>query len=159
VANATLTEFGEHIGPTSTSAILTEQATLIASGGIVTSLGEYDARMPASDDGRKSNLDLRSVGKSVHHRFFRRPSVPQAKKSRQTSIGWQPNMALKVRMCSASISMRATRTIGGIKNFGIRYPVACAADAAVARRYDVTDTPTIIFSNAMVLSTISVTSC
>jgi thioredoxin-related protein len=36
------------------------------------------------------------------------------------------------------------RTQGGIKDFGIRYPVARDADASLARRYRVTGTPTII---------------
>jgi cytochrome c biogenesis protein CcmG, thiol:disulfide interchange protein DsbE len=49
-----------------------------------------------------------------------------------------------VNVLGLDIKEGKARTIGGIKNFGVRYRVACAADAAVARRYDVTGTSTII---------------
>ena len=39
----------------------------------------------------------------------------------------------------------AARTEGGIKDFGIRYSVARDADASVARQYNATGTPTIVF--------------
>jgi thiol-disulfide isomerase/thioredoxin len=124
------------LGPASTNAILTEQATLIASGGFGTSLGEYDARMPTSDDGWKSNLDLRSVGNPSVIVFL---------------TAWCPackEESPHINRLAAGYEAKGANVLGihrRNQNFGIRYPVACAADAAVAKRYDVTGTHTIIF--------------
>lgn len=49
-----------------------------------------------------------------------------------------------VRVLGINIKDSQARTEGGIKDFGIRYPVARDADAAVTRTYKVTGTPTII---------------
>lgn len=50
-----------------------------------------------------------------------------------------------VRVLGINIKDSQARTEAGIKDFGIRYQVARDADAAVARRYKVTGTPTIVF--------------
>lgn len=53
-----------------------------------------------------------------------------------------------IRVLGINIQESEKRTRAGIKDFGIRYPVARDADASVARRYQVTATPTVIFLNA-----------
>ncbi len=50
-----------------------------------------------------------------------------------------------VRVLGINIQDSLARTQSGIKDFGIRYGVARDADAGVARRYNVTGTPTIVF--------------
>jgi len=50
-----------------------------------------------------------------------------------------------VRVLGINIQDSPARTESGIKDFGIRYPVARDADALIARRYNVTGTPTIVF--------------
>ncbi|MEP6707773.1 MAG: TlpA disulfide reductase family protein [Pyrinomonadaceae bacterium] len=50
-----------------------------------------------------------------------------------------------VRVLGINIQDSLARTQSGIKDFGIRYAVARDADASVARRYNVTGTPTIVF--------------
>lgn len=52
---------------------------------------------------------------------------------------------LGVRVLGINIQDSLARTQSGIKDFGIRYAVARDADASVARRYNVTGTPTIVF--------------
>jgi len=49
-----------------------------------------------------------------------------------------------VRVLGINIQDSPARTAGGVKDFGIRYPVARDADAAVARSYKVTGTPTVV---------------
>ena len=50
-----------------------------------------------------------------------------------------------VRVLGVNIMDSEARAAGGIKEFGIRYPVARDPDAGVTRRYKVAGTPTIIF--------------
>jgi len=50
-----------------------------------------------------------------------------------------------VRVLGINIQDSFARTEAGIKEFGIRYPVARDPDATVTRRYKVTGTPTVIF--------------
>lgn len=50
-----------------------------------------------------------------------------------------------VHVIGINIKDSMARTQGGIKDFGIRYAVARDADAGVARSYNVTGTPTIVF--------------
>lgn len=50
-----------------------------------------------------------------------------------------------VRVLGINIRDSAARTEGGIRDFGIRYPVARDTDASVAHAYQVTGTPTIVF--------------
>ncbi|MCA1567732.1 MAG: TlpA family protein disulfide reductase [Acidobacteria bacterium] len=50
-----------------------------------------------------------------------------------------------VRVVGINIQDSPARLAGGIKDFGIKYPVASDADASVARRYKVVGTPTIVF--------------
>ena len=50
-----------------------------------------------------------------------------------------------VYVLGINIQDSMARTESGIRDFGIHYTVARDADAAVARRYHVTGTPTIIF--------------
>lgn len=50
-----------------------------------------------------------------------------------------------VRVLGINIQDSLARTQSGIKDFGIRYAVARDADASVARRYNVTGTPTVVF--------------
>ncbi len=50
-----------------------------------------------------------------------------------------------VKVLGINIKESEERTASGIEEFGIRYPVARDADAAVASRYNVIGTPTIIF--------------
>lgn len=50
-----------------------------------------------------------------------------------------------VRVLGINIQDSVARTEAGIKEFGIRYPVARDADASVTRRYHVTGTPTVVF--------------
>lgn len=50
-----------------------------------------------------------------------------------------------VRVLGLNIQDSLARTHSGIKDFGIRYTVARDVDAAVARRYNVTGTPTVVF--------------
>jgi thioredoxin-related protein len=50
-----------------------------------------------------------------------------------------------VRVLGINIQDSQARTESGIKDFGIRYSIARDADAGVARRYNVTGTPTIVF--------------
>jgi cytochrome c biogenesis protein CcmG/thiol:disulfide interchange protein DsbE len=50
-----------------------------------------------------------------------------------------------VQVLGINIKDSMARTQGGIKDFGIRYAVARDADASVARLYNVTGTPTIVF--------------
>ena len=50
-----------------------------------------------------------------------------------------------VRVLGINIQDSLARTESGIKDFGIRYAVVRDADAAVARLYKVTGTPTIVF--------------
>ena len=50
-----------------------------------------------------------------------------------------------VRVLGINIQDSLARTESGIKDFGIRYAVVRDADAAVARLYKVTGTPTILF--------------
>lgn len=50
-----------------------------------------------------------------------------------------------VRVLGINIKDSEARTEAGIKDFGIRYPVARDGDASTARRYKVTGTPTIVF--------------
>ena len=50
-----------------------------------------------------------------------------------------------VRVLGVNIMDSTARAEGGIKEFGIRYPVARDPDASVTRRYRVAGTPTIIF--------------
>jgi peroxiredoxin len=53
-----------------------------------------------------------------------------------------------VRVLGINIQDSEKRTRAGVKDFGIRYPVARDADASVAQRYQVHATPTIIFLDA-----------
>jgi peroxiredoxin len=53
-----------------------------------------------------------------------------------------------IRVLGINIQESEKRTRAGIKDFGIRYPVALDTDASVARRYQVTATPTVIFLDA-----------
>jgi peroxiredoxin len=53
-----------------------------------------------------------------------------------------------IRVLGINIQESKKRTRAGIKDFGIRYPVALDTDASVARRYQVTATPTVIFVDA-----------
>jgi cytochrome c biogenesis protein CcmG, thiol:disulfide interchange protein DsbE len=53
-----------------------------------------------------------------------------------------------VRVLGINIQDSEKRTRAGIKDFGIRYPVARDADAKVAQRYKVSATPTLIFLDA-----------
>ena len=53
-----------------------------------------------------------------------------------------------IRVLGINIQESEKRTREGIKDFGIRYPVALDTDARVARRYQVTATPTVIFVDA-----------
>ncbi len=50
-----------------------------------------------------------------------------------------------VRVLGINIQDSPARLAGGVKEFGIKYGVASDADAAVARRYKVVGTPTIVF--------------
>src|SRR5712691_3651156 len=50
-----------------------------------------------------------------------------------------------VRVLGINIQDSPARTAAGIKEFGIRYPVARDPDASVTRRYHVTGTPTVVF--------------
>lgn len=50
-----------------------------------------------------------------------------------------------VRVIGINIQDSPARLAGGVKDFGIKYPVASDADASVARRYKVVGTPTIVF--------------
>jgi peroxiredoxin len=50
-----------------------------------------------------------------------------------------------VRVLGIDVKDSAARTESGVKNFGIRYTVARDPDASVARAYQVTGTPTIVF--------------
>ncbi len=50
-----------------------------------------------------------------------------------------------VRVVGINIQDSPARLAGGVRDFGIKYPVASDADAAVARRYKVVGTPTIVF--------------
>ncbi len=50
-----------------------------------------------------------------------------------------------VRVLGINIQDSLARTQSGIDDFGIRYAVARDADASVARRYNVTGTPTVVF--------------
>lgn len=52
---------------------------------------------------------------------------------------------LGVRVLGINIQDSLVRAEAGIKDFGIRYPVARDPDASIARRYKVTGTPTIVF--------------
>ena len=53
-----------------------------------------------------------------------------------------------IRVLGINIQESEKRTRAGIKDFGIRYPVARDTDASVARRYQVVATPTVIFLDA-----------
>jgi cytochrome c biogenesis protein CcmG, thiol:disulfide interchange protein DsbE len=53
-----------------------------------------------------------------------------------------------VRVLGINIQDSSARTQSGINDFGIRYAVARDTDAAVARRYRVTGTPTVVFLDA-----------
>lgn len=53
-----------------------------------------------------------------------------------------------VQVLGINIQDSIARVQSGIKDFGIRYDVARDPDAAVARRYRVTGTPTVIFLDA-----------
>ena len=53
-----------------------------------------------------------------------------------------------IRVLGINIQESEKRTRDGIKDFGIRYPVALDTDASVARRYQVRATPTVIFVDA-----------
>lgn len=53
-----------------------------------------------------------------------------------------------IRVLGINIQESEKRTRDGIRNFGIRYPVGLDTDASVARRYQVTATPTVIFVDA-----------
>lgn len=53
-----------------------------------------------------------------------------------------------VRVLGINIQDSEKRTRAGIKDFGIRYPVARDADAQVAQRYQVISTPTVIILDA-----------
>ncbi len=50
-----------------------------------------------------------------------------------------------VKVLGINVNDSAQRTVSGIKDFGIRYTVARDEGAQVARRYNVTGTPTIVF--------------
>jgi peroxiredoxin len=50
-----------------------------------------------------------------------------------------------VRVLGINVRDSLAGAEGGVKEFGIRYPVARDADASVARAYNVRGTPTIIF--------------
>ena len=50
-----------------------------------------------------------------------------------------------VRVLGINIQDSPARLAGGVKEFGIKYGVASDADAAVARRFKVVGTPTIVF--------------
>ncbi len=50
-----------------------------------------------------------------------------------------------VRVLGINIQDSPARLAGGVKEFGIKYGVASDSDAAVARRYKVVGTPTIVF--------------
>lgn len=50
-----------------------------------------------------------------------------------------------VRVIGINIQDSEGRTAGGIKEFGIKYPVARDADASIAKLYKVQGTPTVIF--------------
>lgn len=50
-----------------------------------------------------------------------------------------------VKVLGINVSDSAERTAAGVKDFGIRYTVVRDAAAQVARRYNVTGTPTIVF--------------
>lgn len=50
-----------------------------------------------------------------------------------------------VRVLGINIQDSPARLAGGVKEFGIKYAVASDAEAAVARRYKVVGTPTIVF--------------
>lgn len=50
-----------------------------------------------------------------------------------------------VRVVGINIQDSPARLAGGVRDFGIKYPVASDADATVARRYKVVGTPTIVF--------------
>ncbi len=52
---------------------------------------------------------------------------------------------LGVRVLGINIQDSQARVEAGIKDFGIRFPVARDPDASVARRYKVTGTPTLVF--------------
>lgn len=58
------------------------------------------------------------------------------------------NRASGIRLLGINIQESEKRTRAGIKDFGIRYPVARDGDASVARRYQVVATPTVIFLDA-----------
>lgn len=60
----------------------------------------------------------------------------------QLAVQYEPR---GVRVLGINIQDSVARTEGGIKEFGIRYPVARDPDAIVTRRYKVTGTPTVIF--------------
>ena len=53
-----------------------------------------------------------------------------------------------IRLLGINVQESKSRTRAGIKDFGIRYPVALDTDANVARRYQVASTPTVIFLDA-----------
>lgn len=53
-----------------------------------------------------------------------------------------------IRVLGINIQESEKRTRAGIKDFGIRYPVARDGDASMARRYQVSATPTVIFLDA-----------
>ena len=50
-----------------------------------------------------------------------------------------------VRVVGINIQDSPARLAGGVKDFGIKYPVVSDADASVARRYKVVGTPTVVF--------------
>ena len=53
-----------------------------------------------------------------------------------------------IRVLGINVQESEKRAREGIKDFGIRYPVALDTDANVARRYRVTSTPAVIFVDA-----------
>ena len=53
-----------------------------------------------------------------------------------------------VRLLGINVQDSEKRTRAGVKDFGIRYPVARDDEASVARRYQVNATPTVIFLDA-----------
>lgn len=58
------------------------------------------------------------------------------------------HQASGIRVLGINIQEIEKRTRAGIKDFGIRYSVARDEDASMARRYQVTATPTVIFLDA-----------
>lgn len=50
-----------------------------------------------------------------------------------------------VRILGVNIQDSEARTAGGVKEFGIMYPIARDADAKVAKTYNVQGTPTVLF--------------